>query len=568
MGEEALHILVLTDRDWTHPQGGGTGTNLLGQVSRWLAWGHRVSIVAAGHPGAPPHERFGDLTIHRLGGRTTIFPHAIVRQAFGLVPDADVALEVVNGITFLTPLWLRMPHVGLIHHIHRDHYVAEMGSKGRFAAYALETAPLQRLYRSTRFITVSEATAGDVIGHGIPPESVDIVYNGVEADMFGPGERAPVPTLVHLGRLKRYKRIELLLDALERIPNAELDLIGEGDHRPVLEREIADRGLGSRVRLHGFVSDMAKAALLRRAWLHLCASSAEGWCLAVAEAAACATPTVALSVGGLRESVQHGRTGLLASTPDELHAHVGGLLANRDLRARLGEQALARARSLSWERTASETLAVLRRARAEHRSASRRRQLPALPVQVARRRGSSAGSLSNWLGSEESQTLATAVGQKVGLEARDLAAAAAAARLRNVGKVAIPPSILDKPGPLQDGEWQFVRRHPLVGERIVDAAAPLRAAAPLVRSSHERFDGSGYPDGLAGREIPAGSRVVAVTSAWEAMTSHRPHRDARTPLEALGELQRQAGSFFDPDVVDAFCESVEPAAGRQVPAGT
>jgi hypothetical protein len=105
--QRPLHILILSDRDWTHPQGGGTGTNLFGQVSRWIAWGHRVSVIACSYPGAAPLERLGPLTLHRVGGRSTVFPRAIVRQWRGLVPDADVVLEVVNGITFLTPLWLR-----------------------------------------------------------------------------------------------------------------------------------------------------------------------------------------------------------------------------------------------------------------------------------------------------------------------------------------------------------------------------------------------------------------------------------------------------------------------------
>src|SRR3712207_9082681 len=94
---ERLHILVLTDRDWTHPQGGGTGTNLFGQVSRWVAWGHRVSVIACSYPGAKPFERVADrLELHRVGGRSTVFPRAILRQARGLVPDPDVVLEVVK----------------------------------------------------------------------------------------------------------------------------------------------------------------------------------------------------------------------------------------------------------------------------------------------------------------------------------------------------------------------------------------------------------------------------------------------------------------------------------------
>src|SRR3954453_14906131 len=104
-----VHILVLTDRDWTHPQGGGTGTNLFGHVSRWLAWGHRVSVIGAGYEGAEPYEQIGDLTMYRIGGRSTVFPRTIWKQWRGLVPDADVVLEVINGITFLTPMWLKQP---------------------------------------------------------------------------------------------------------------------------------------------------------------------------------------------------------------------------------------------------------------------------------------------------------------------------------------------------------------------------------------------------------------------------------------------------------------------------
>ena len=88
--DRPLHILLLSDRDWTHPQGGGTGTNLGRQVSRWLEWGHRVTVIACSYEGAAPVERDGDLTIHRMGGRSTVFPRAILKQWRGLVPDADV----------------------------------------------------------------------------------------------------------------------------------------------------------------------------------------------------------------------------------------------------------------------------------------------------------------------------------------------------------------------------------------------------------------------------------------------------------------------------------------------
>jgi glycosyltransferase involved in cell wall biosynthesis/O-antigen/teichoic acid export membrane protein len=354
-----LHILVLTDRDWTHPQGGGTGTNLFGQVSRWLAWGHRVSVIASSYPGAASCERLDGLTIHRIGGRSTVFPRAIWKQWRGLVPDADVVLEVVNGVTFLTPLWLRKPRVTLVHHIHREHFEQELGRKGRLAAYLLETAPLRWLYRSSRFLTISRASARDIAAVGIPADRIEVSYVGVELAAFEPGERAPEPTLLYLGRLKRYKRIEVVLDVLEAIPEAWLEIAGDGDHREELEAEIERRGLAHRVRMHGFVDEATKRRLLQRAWVNLTASSAEGWTLTVMEAAACATPSAALAVGGLPESIEDGRTGLLAGTPEELADRVRGLVDDAELRERLGRQARERAHRFGWDATAARTLDLL-----------------------------------------------------------------------------------------------------------------------------------------------------------------------------------------------------------------
>ncbi len=359
--EGALRILVLSDRDWTHPQGGGTGTNLYGQVSRWIAWGHRVDVVACSYPGAAPVERLGALTIHRVGGRSTVFPRVIWRGIRGRLPEVDVVLEVINGITFLTPLWVRTPRLALVHHVHREHYVEEMGRKGRLAALLLETAPLKLLYGDTRFLTVSNASAGEIAAHGIPRELITVHRNGVETAAFQPDdERTAEPTLLYLGRVKRYKHIEQLLDVLEAAPAAMLEIAGDGDHRSAIEAEIAARGLGDRVRLHGHVSEQRKRELLRRSWVHVTASSVEGWCLTVMEAAASGTPSVAKAIGGLPESIEHGRTGFVAETPQQLVEHTRRLLDDHELREQMGRAARERAQTFSWDRTAQGTLEDLR----------------------------------------------------------------------------------------------------------------------------------------------------------------------------------------------------------------
>jgi diguanylate cyclase (GGDEF)-like protein len=127
-----------------------------------------------------------------------------------------------------------------------------------------------------------------------------------------------------------------------------------------------------------------------------------------------------------------------------------------------------------------------------------------------------------------------------------------AAELHDVGKLAIPCAILDKPGPLTSSEYAFIQRHSTIGERIVAAAPALAAIAPIVRAAHERVDGTGYPDGLFLDDIPICARVIAVVDAFDAMTSDRAYRKAMSEAAALAELHRHAGTQFDPNVVDAF----------------
>jgi len=137
---------------------------------------------------------------------------------------------------------------------------------------------------------------------------------------------------------------------------------------------------------------------------------------------------------------------------------------------------------------------------------------------------------------------------------------ARAAELHDVGKIAIPDAILAKPGPLDEEEWRFMHRHTILGERILMAASALRPVARLVRASHERFDGGGYPDGLKGEEIPLGARIIFVCDAYDAMTTDRAYSRAIASAEAITELRACAGTQFDSEVVEAFVATLsEPS---------
>jgi diguanylate cyclase (GGDEF)-like protein len=161
---------------------------------------------------------------------------------------------------------------------------------------------------------------------------------------------------------------------------------------------------------------------------------------------------------------------------------------------------------------------------------------------------------------EDVSELALAVGRELGLTGAALEELHRAAQLHDVGKIAIPDAILRKPGPLDDGDWAFVRQHTVIGERILGASPSLRSIGPLVRASHERWDGLGYPDGLAGEAIPLAARIVAACDAYDAMTGARPYRAELGVDAAIAELERCAGSQFDPAVVAVLVRLVRDEA--------
>ena len=163
--------------------------------------------------------------------------------------------------------------------------------------------------------------------------------------------------------------------------------------------------------------------------------------------------------------------------------------------------------------------------------------------------------------------LAEAVAVELGLPTGEVVRVRLAS-LHDVGKMAIPPAILEKPGPLSEHEREFLDRHTIIGARILHAAPDLSQLSDVVRSSHERIDGTGYPDCLAGTDIPLASRIIFVCDAFDGMTSDRPYAKAMTPAHALAELRRNAGTQFDPLAVEALARVLDEQSRRARQAAT
>jgi diguanylate cyclase (GGDEF)-like protein len=208
-----------------------------------------------------------------------------------------------------------------------------------------------------------------------------------------------------------------------------------------------------------------------------------------------------------------------------------------------------------YEAGDTQTALRLAEARLAGQRRSRRRAHAMTALAEALSEGSGAGPLTRRV-----ESLAVAVGGLLGLYGDRLQALARAAELHDIGELSIPSEILDKPGPLDESDWEFVRRQTLIAERIVRSTPQLAGIAPIVRATYENWDGSGHPDGRKGEDIPLAARIIRVCHAFDAMLSPRSYRPALSPEAALDELERLAGSIFDPAVVKVLAALVTARA--------
>jgi len=365
-----VRLLVLNWLDGENPQAGGAEIHLHESFGRLARKGWEVTLVASGWPGAPPRADAGGIRVHRVGGRHSyllrVAPY--VRRAFS--DEAfDLVVEDLNKVPVFTPLWSSRPVLLLVHHLFGSTAFREASFPVASATWLLER-PVPVVYRKAPIVAVSESTREDLVRRGLGRGRIQVVTNGVDPDRFAPvdreEERFPEPTLLYLGRLKRYKRVELILGAVARLREqgheARLLIAGRGDHEAALRREASRLGLGEdRVRFLGFVSEDEKLDLLRRAWVHVLTSPKEGWGIVNLEAAASGTPTVASDSPGLRDSVRDGETGFLVPHGDvgALAERIRRLLDDPDLRKRMGRRGRAFAEELSWDRTADRLGRVL-----------------------------------------------------------------------------------------------------------------------------------------------------------------------------------------------------------------
>lgn len=301
------------------------------------------------------------MDVHRVGTRHT-FPFLARRYHRERLAalDFDALVEDINKVPLGTARWGARNPVALVPHLFGS-TVFQEAPLPLAAMVWLAERPLARLYRGVPFQAISESTADDLVARGIPRRLVTVIYPGIDTVRFtpGPAERSATPLFTYLGRLKRYKGVDLVIRAFARVasPAARLEIAGTGDHRPALERLVDSLDLRERVRFLGFVSEEEKLRLLRRAWALCFTSPKEGWGITNLEAAACGTPVIASRSPGLRESVRDGETGYLVPHGDlaALAAAMERIAESPALVSELGARGRLFAETFTWDRAADET---------------------------------------------------------------------------------------------------------------------------------------------------------------------------------------------------------------------
>ena len=363
-----MNILALNWEDISNPQAGGAEVHLQEILKRIARQGHNVTLLCSGYPGSIPTEEVEGIKIVRRGSRLNFnFVAPFALKSLLREGNWDIVIEDINKIPFYTPLYHKLPLLVVIPHLFSDSVFKEINFVLGLYIY-LSEKPISWLYKGFQTMVISESTKEDLVKRGLYPENIHVVHCGIDQKHYcfsASIRKYPDPTVIYLGRLKKYKSVDHLLKAftltLKSIPEARLMVVGEGNYKEELIRLSRRLSLDGKVEFTGFVDEEEKVKRLQQAWVAVYPSLKEGWGLTNIEANACGTPVVASNVPGLKDSVVPGRTGLLYEYGDvtKLSECLVKILSDEKLRESLTQGGLAWAKKFSWDTTAEKTLELM-----------------------------------------------------------------------------------------------------------------------------------------------------------------------------------------------------------------
>lgn len=356
---KSMRILIFNWRDTQHIYAGGAEVYVHELAKRWVGEGNKVTMFCGNDNRQRVNEVIDGVEIFRRGGTYTVYLFAFIYYLVKFRGKYDLIIDCENGIPFFTPLYVRKPIILVIHHVHQDIIRKYLRFPIAQIAATLEAKVMPSIYRDRQVVTVSESSKEEIIKLGFTrEENIEIVYNGtsVKNDEYVP--KTEYPSFLYLGRLQDYKNIDVAIEAFAKVarkyPSAKLNIVGFGESQSKL-RKLAERlKVAESVSFMGKVSDRDKARLLSEAWVVLQPSQVEGWGITVIEANACGTPVIASRVNGLRDSVVHGRTGILVQyrSAGQFAKAMENLIQDTELRERLSREAYLWSRNFSWSKSA------------------------------------------------------------------------------------------------------------------------------------------------------------------------------------------------------------------------
>lgn len=362
-----MNILILNWRDTRHEWAGGGEVYISELAKRWIKMGHKVSLFCGQdvRGNLPSEETINGIKIYRKGDRFSLYFWAFIYYFKKFRKNTDVVVDVQNGIPFFTTIYSRKPKVAVVYHVHGKQFFVELPFPINIIGFIIEKYIFPLLYYKTKIIAISKTTRNDLVELGFKNKNIEIVYCGInDIKNHNSIDKFYKPTILYLGRIKKYKRLDLLIkimpEILKRIPNAHLVIAGWGTEASSIT-DMTMRSITRRkVDIIGPVSEAEKKHLLSKTWVFVNPSIGEGWGISVIEANLYGAPAVAFDVAGLSESIKHGQTGYLSKDENEFIDNICKILSSKALRLRLSANARKWANTFSWETAAVNSLAVIK----------------------------------------------------------------------------------------------------------------------------------------------------------------------------------------------------------------
>lgn len=359
-----MKILVVNWRCPKNPEMGGAEVHMHEIFKRVTAKGHKVTYVAHSFKGAPQKEILDGIEIQRTGNKF-IFNRQF-RNYYGknlAHENFDLIVDDISKIPLNTPNYITKPLVGIIHHIHGTSLYKELPKL--LANYIIRSEKMiPKIYRETPIFAVSQSTKNELMELGQPESKIDILYNAIDHQLFDKIniDKYSEPTISYIGRIKKYKNLEAVIDALpnviKKIPNLKFKIGGSGDHVPKLKEYVNQKGLQNNVDFIGYLSELEKAEEMAKSWLFITMALKEGWGITVIEANAAGTPVIGSKVPGLWDSIKDNVTGKLVELNDseKLSDILVELLGDKAKLGQMSGEAQKWASNFTWDASAEHFL--------------------------------------------------------------------------------------------------------------------------------------------------------------------------------------------------------------------